>query len=77
MKVHVKVVSGRLDANLGKWWAEREEKTGKSTSEVLRELVLWRIAFEANPWLEVARLNEEKNRQKVEDGTAKTFGGLQ
>lgn len=62
MKNQIKVVSGRLDSNLAKWWTERELKTGKSTSEVLRELVLNRILFESNPWLEVARLNEEKKR---------------
>ena len=62
MKNDVMVVSARLDRNLASWIKERMTKTQKTSTEVLRELILFRISFEKSPWLEVARLNEEKKR---------------
>ena len=64
MRNDIMVVSARLDNSLGGWMKNRMSKTQKSSTDVIRELILFRISFEANPWLEVARLNQEKQREK-------------
>lgn len=58
-----KHVSARLDVNLADWWQKRKEAKQLSDSELLRELIISRMAFEKDAWGELGRFVKQQKAE--------------
>jgi hypothetical protein len=65
MKSKAVLIGGRIDEKLGLWFLKRMSDTGKTKSQLLRDLIADRILFEENPWAAVGKIQLEKNARKT------------
>jgi len=59
-------IKARLEVNQAEWFKQRMADSGKTQSELLRELISDRIDLEANPWRFIGRKMKDTKRVVVQ-----------